>query len=72
MTEMTIRKANYDRKMLDKKISVFVNDVGSQVKLFGFYRESLPTIGTLTPDQFVEQCKSNWQKSMILLKLERF
>lgn len=68
MTEMTIRKANYDRKMLDKKISVFVNDVGSQVKLFGFYRESLPTIGTLTPDQFVEQCKSNWQKFNDLIK----
>lgn len=60
---MTIRKANADRKSVDKEIRLLVNDLsGTNKNLIAFYRKSRPIIGTLTPQEVEDDIKSLWQK----------
>lgn len=60
--KMTLRKANADRKKIDSRIDGFQEDLqDGRVALCGYYRKSKPLIGTKTPDDYVEKCKSTWQ-----------
>lgn len=61
--QITLRKANADRKAIDKKI----DDIGNNIKkgkksLIGFYQTVNPTIGTMSPEEYKQDITSTWQK----------
>ena len=62
MAKMTIRRANHERKMLDKKIQ----DLGDKTlsgsnALLGYYQKFHPFIGTKSAEEFEKTVKENWQ-----------
>lgn len=67
-TKMTIRKANADRKLIDSQINKIINDIKyNNFALIGIYQSNKPLIGMLSPKEYEEQIKSNWQKINDLL-----
>ena len=63
MSIMTIRKANAERKLIDKKITEFNKNINiNSLSLVAYYRTSKPIIGLKTPKEVEEEIKSNWQR----------
>ena len=61
--QITLRKANADRKAIDKKIDDIVNNIKKGKKsLIGFYQTVNPTIGTMSPEEYKQDITSTWQK----------
>ena len=62
--QITLRKANADRKAIDKKIDDIVSNITKKGKksLIGFYQTVNPTIGTMSPEEYKQDIISTWQK----------
>lgn len=61
--EMTIRKANHDRKIVDKKIAELSIDISRGSKAFiGLYKKDRPAIGTYSVEEFETEATATWQK----------
>ena len=69
MQTVTLRKINADKKLLDRKLTNFRNDLSNgNIAFSGFMLASKKRIGDMTDEQFVEKCKSNWQSFCDLVK----
>ena len=63
MQKMTLRKANADRKVIDKDVQRLIRELtGGEKGLIAYYRKVRPIIGTLTPQEVEDDIKSLWQK----------
>ena len=62
--QITLRKANADRKAIDKKIDDIVSNITKKGKksLIGLYQTVNPTIGTMSPEEYKQDIISTWQK----------
>lgn len=66
--KMTVRKANADRKAIDRKLDNMLRDISAKRLLFiNYYKKSKPIIGTQTPNEVSEDIKSAWQSLNDLL-----
>ena len=67
--EITIRKANADRKLLDSKIEdIFENYLSRQLPLLTFYKRSKPIVRGKTPEEMENTIKSSWQQLNDLIR----
>lgn len=66
METMTIRKANAERKDIDKRLESILRD--KSTRLIAYYSNKKPLIGTYTPDEMTKRIESTYQSITDLIK----